>query len=102
MVSTVSMPSNSYLFAVSVAGPSGSGDPGCAAAPTYSFGKLSGSKTIALPYGSWMLYYGANANGSGKLPVPAASVGLVGGLLGTVTSILGGGATVTLDPRTAK
>lgn len=99
---TVTVPSNSYLFAVSTAGPSGSGDPGCAAAPTYSFGKLSGAKTIALPYGSWVLYYGAYANGSGKLPVPASNVGLVGGLLGSVTSILGGGATVTLDPRTAK
>jgi len=49
-----------------------------------------------------VLYYGANANGSGKLPVPASSVGLVGGVLGSVTTILAGGATVTLDPRTAK
>lgn len=99
---TVTMPSNSYLFAVSVAGPAGSADPGCAAAPTYSFGKVSGTKTIALPYGSWVLYYGSYSSGNGKIPVPAANVALVGSIVGGVVSIVGGGATVTLDPRVAK
>lgn len=101
-IATVTMPSNSYLFAVSVAGPAGSSDPGCAAAPTYTFGQLSGAKTIALPYGSWVLYYGSNSNGSGKIPVPAASVGVVGSLVGGLTSILTGGTTITLDPRLVK
>ena len=100
---SVTMPTNNtYLFAVSVAGPAGSSDPGCAAAPTYAFGKQSGSKTIALPYGSWVLYYGSNANGSGKLPIPAASQSIIGGLLGGIVTVITGGATITLDPRVAK
>ncbi|MBU1589493.1 MAG: type II secretion system GspH family protein [Actinobacteria bacterium] len=100
----VTMPSSAYLFAVSVAGPSGAADPGCAAAPTYNFGVVSGTKTIALPYGSWVLYYGANANGSGKIPVPSGNVGLVGTVIGGVVAIVGGsgGATITLDPRQPK
>ena len=92
---TVEVPSSQYLFAVSTAGPSGSGDPGCSSAPTYSFGQQSGVKTIALPYGSWVLYSGSKSNGSNKTPIPASKLGLVGQVL----TILGGGTTVTLDPR---
>lgn len=95
---TVVVPSNSYLFAVSSAAPAGSGDPGCSAAPTYSFGKQSGSKTIALPYGSWTLYSGSKSNGSNMTPIPAANLGLIGSIL----TFLGGGTTVTLDPRQPK
>jgi prepilin-type N-terminal cleavage/methylation domain-containing protein len=89
-----------YLFAVSTAGPSGSGDPGCAAAPTYAFGQVlkNGTINVALPYGSWVLYSATNAAGTLKTPVPASNLGLVGQVL----SILGGGTTVTLDPRVAK
>ncbi|MBX3099274.1 MAG: type II secretion system protein [Salinibacterium sp.] len=95
---TVKMPSSGYLFAVSSAGPTGSGDPGCSAAPTYSFGYQSGTQTLALPYGSWILYSGSKSNGSNKSPIPAANLGLVGSIL----NILGGGTTVTLDPRQPK
>ena len=97
---TVKFSGSAYLFALSTAGPAGSGDPGCAAAPTYAFGQVlkNGTINIALPYGSWVLYSATNAAGTGKIPVPAANLGLIGSVL----AILGGGTTVTLDPRIAK
>jgi len=92
-VMTVKFTSQAYLFAESTAGPAGSFDPGCAAAPKYSFGRIliNGTSTIALPYGSWTLYSGSNADGSGKTPLSAANLGLVGA-----------GTVVTLDPRQPK
>ncbi len=97
---SVKFSSSAYLFAASATAPSGSGDPGCAAAPTYAFGQVlkNGTINIALPYGSWILYSSTTAAGTIKTPVPAANLGLVGKVL----SILGGGTTVTLDPRVAK
>lgn len=97
---SVKFSSTAYLFAVSTAGPSGSGDPGCAAAPTYAFGQVlkNGTVNIALPYGSWVLYSATNASGVGRTAIPADGLGLIGSVL----AILGGGTTVTLDPRVAK
>jgi prepilin-type N-terminal cleavage/methylation domain-containing protein len=57
----------------------GSGDPGCASPVTSSFGSASGygipangNLTVALPYGSWRLYYGTGttvANWTTAVPV---------------------------------
>lgn len=95
---SVKFSTTGFLFAVSTAGPTGSGDPGCAAAPTYTFGQVlkNGTVNIALPYGSWTLYSASTAGG-GRTVIPAASLGPVDKVL-TLLS----GNTVTLDPRVAK
>lgn len=96
---SVKFSTTSYLLAVSTAAPSGSGDPGCAAAPTYTFGPVlkNGTINVALPYGSWTLYSSSTAGG-GRTVIPTANLGPVDKAL----TILGGGTTVTLDPRVAK
>ena len=57
----------------------------------------NGTVSIALPYGSWTLYSAASATGTRSV-IPAANLGPVDKLL----TIIGGGTTVTLDPRVAK
>jgi prepilin-type N-terminal cleavage/methylation domain-containing protein len=77
-------------------GPSGTADPGCSSVTaTYNFGKILSSgkiTTLALPYGSYKLFYSTTGTGtqvtSTNLTVTAPS---------TVISNV-----VTLDPRTAQ
>jgi hypothetical protein len=75
-------------------GPSGTADPGCASVTaTYNFGKiLSNGKvtTLALPYGSYKLYYSTTGTGSQvtNMTVTAPST--------NISNV------VTLDPRTAQ
>ncbi|HEX4401908.1 MAG TPA: type II secretion system protein [Galbitalea sp.] len=77
-------------------GPSGTADPGCSSVTaTYNFGKILSSgkiTTLALPYGSYKLFYSTTGTGtqvtSTNLTVTAPS---------TIVSNV-----VTLDPRTAQ
>lgn len=99
------LPSGRYLRAVSVAAPGGSDDPGCAPTTTYSFGTTTslptnGKVTVALPYGSWQLYYGSGtvvtawttAVTTSQMSVPSTPLTL---------SQVRSGNVVTLDPRVA-
>lgn len=91
-VSFTKSQSGTKVLAVPVAaGPAGSGDPGCAdVAVNYNFDGLSnssgGTVTLALPFGSWQLYFGDTVSASKLI-----TTGLVAS---TVT-----GSIVTLDPR---
>ncbi|GAB3121837.1 prepilin-type N-terminal cleavage/methylation domain-containing protein [Glaciibacter psychrotolerans] len=81
------------VTAVSVAAPAGTADPGCAQLTmTYTFGAVLAATpvTLALPFGSWQLYYGATANAAKKVPQANMTV--------TSPSKLTAGI-VTLDPR---
>ncbi len=93
----------STITATSVAGPSSSGDPGCAAGATYTFTGLTpvlGSVVIALPFGSWSLT-SAPAGGPVALPVGRSNVTVLTN--NHSDGVSGGngssGAVVTLDPR---
>ena len=102
---TVKHTTSAYLFAVSATAPAAAADPGCSISTTYSFGKVltNGTITVALPYGSWILYSGSQASGSGKTAIAPANVGLIGSVLNLVGSILpGAGSVITLDPRAKK
>ncbi|RKR75527.1 type IV pilus modification PilV family protein [Frondihabitans australicus] len=64
---------------------SANGDPGCSTAVTYSFGSLSGSPVIALPFGTWRITTAA------LIVVKPSSVKTAG--------VVNSDSTVTLDPR---
>ncbi|SFJ96797.1 type II secretion system protein [Cellulomonas sp. KH9] len=94
---------NRYVRAVAVPSP-GSGSPGCASGETLTYGSVipatNGQKVaIALPYGTWRLYFGSSVNAvtdlpEGRVTIPSPNVA------GTVTkAATGGGVTVTVDPR---
>lgn len=95
---TVTGTSNTLqLTAVSQATPPpGTADPGCAiGAMTYTFGSVlvkNAPVQIALPFGSWKLYYGTSASGpqlaASTLMVPPSS-----------SSTVSSGGILTLDPR---
>ncbi|AMB57656.1 prepilin-type N-terminal cleavage/methylation domain-containing protein [Microterricola viridarii] len=78
------------IYAESQPAPAGSGDPGCAALTMkYKFDVADAtapSLSLALPFGSWKLYYGSSPD-----PAQVITTGLVAS---TVT-----GSVVTLDPR---
>jgi prepilin-type N-terminal cleavage/methylation domain-containing protein len=85
-----------YLKAVSQASAPGTDDPGCAVTMTYLFGVLPASSPaqVALPFGSWLLYYGTAAGTqTTAVPVPSQAV-LTRGSVAAPSGI------VTLDPRT--
>lgn len=92
------------LLTARAATPTGSGNPGCAAAssgspPTYTYSGLvpvSGYAYIALPYGSWTVF-------AAGLPVPKASLTAVTNFnTGNAVTSSGGVVVVTLDPRVAQ
>jgi prepilin-type N-terminal cleavage/methylation domain-containing protein len=75
-------------------GPPGTGDPGCALnAPTYTFNNIlvSAQTMVALPYGSWKLYYGTSAAGT---QIPPANLAVSG-----APSTVDATGILTLDPR---
>ena len=92
-----------YLTAISASTP-GDGDPGCAAGQTLTFDKIpsTSSMTLALPFGTWRLYYGSSS-GSTSTALPSSS-GTVGTLTpispGTVNAITSTTSSITFDPRT--
>jgi prepilin-type N-terminal cleavage/methylation domain-containing protein len=82
-----------YLKAVSATAPTGSADPGCAAPMTYRFGAVLTANVgaaIALPYGSWQLYYGSSSSQTTAVPASAITLTTRATLTGTV---------ITFDPR---
>jgi hypothetical protein len=86
-----------YLTAVKADPIPGSGDPGCGGTMTYTFDKILTQNTvvpIALPFGSWKLYYGTTA---GALTTPLTNTNIVP--TSNVATGLVSGNTVTLDPR---
>ncbi len=105
--------SKRYVTATQVT-TAGNGNPGCAIVRDYTFARFARDSTqyLALPYGTWNLYYG-NTSGAKTTPITGGgaltvldSVIQVDGSGGLLTSILGGSAvtsgTVTLDPRVLK
>ena len=92
-VLTVTGLAGQYLRAESTTAPGGSGDPGCGAPMTFTFGLLPADATtqLGLPFGSWIFFSGA-ASGSEATPVPATS-------LAVLTRGVAAGGVVTLDPR---
>ena len=82
-----------YITAVTASAPA-AGDPGCNAGQKLSFPVLGNvsTTTLALPYGTWKLYYGATSGAT----TTAFSGGLLGGLLG---GTLGSGNSILIDPR---
>ncbi|MCU1525667.1 MAG: hypothetical protein JWO18_2561 [Microbacteriaceae bacterium] len=76
---------------------SGTADPGCASiSPVYNFGNVlnaSTPKTLALPFGTYTLYYSTTGTGT---QVPASKMTV------TVPSSTSATNTVTLDPRVAQ
>lgn len=96
-VATVTGPANAYIKAVAqTAGPSGSGDPGCAMPSTYVYQlPSSGVANLALPFGSWTFTSG-NAT-TQTTAVPASSIVIkTRGAVATVS----GKAVASFDPRT--
>ncbi len=92
-----------YLRAVSASAPA-TGDPGCDPAVEYSFGSASGygipshgNLTVALPYGSWKLFYGTGGSPSSwNTAVGPGQITPTG--LPDRTTVDGSGV-VTFDPR---
>jgi type II secretory pathway pseudopilin PulG len=88
--------SQSVSAVVQAAGPSGSADPGCSslAGTIYNFGSIlsnKNTKTIALPFGTYKLFYTATGTGT---QISTANM--------TVTApSINNGNIVTLDPRVA-
>lgn len=85
-----------YLKAVYVGGANANaltGDPGCGAGMTYTFGNIvvSNSATIALPYGTWQLYRGTSTAQTTPVTLGVAPVTSGSATLGVIV----------LDPRTA-
>lgn len=89
--------SGKFMTAVTATTP-GAGDPGCAAGQTLTFPKLTGSSaTLALPFGTWRLYYGTSS-GSTSTALPSGWIGTItNGIINVLTSST---SSVTLDPRT--
>lgn len=93
---------------------SGNGNPGCATTKSYTFPRFSknSTATIALPYGTWVLYYGNTSGATTTAVTGAGVVTVIGSVIqddgsGTLlTDIVGNstvsGSTVTLDPRQVK
>ena len=81
--------SSSYLRIEAVADPAGE-HPGCSTTVNYYLGNGSGTRTIALPYGSWRIYRGTSSL-SGRTTLVTTVVPVT---LGTFD-----GSTLTLDPR---
>jgi len=78
--------STTKLYARTTTAPSGTGDPGCATAASYTYSGLKANTTytLALPFGSWII--DKTSTGSGMSVTPLTT----GELTGKV---------VTLDPR---
>lgn len=88
--------SGNYLKAVYVGGASANattGDPGCGAGMTYTFGSIvsSNAATIALPYGTWQLYRGSSSSQTSAVTSGISTL--------TTGSVAAG--VIVLDPRTA-
>lgn len=84
-----------YLKAVYVGGSAANtvtGDPGCGAGMTYTFGNIipGGTATIALPYGTWQLY-----RGSASSQTSLVTSGITAVTTGSVAA-----GVIVLDPRT--
>lgn len=83
-----------YLFAVSqVAGPAGSGNPGCDIPTTYRFGRYyegTNNLDFTLPYGSWMFFTATDTSGSDPQVVVPDHLHTNGQISGNI---------VTFDPR---
>ena len=89
----ISSLSGKYITAMTTSTPA-AGDPGCNAGQKLSFpvqGSVS-TATLALPYGTWKLYYGTTSGST----TTAFSGGLLGGLLG---GVLQSGNSILIDPR---
>ncbi|MCC2317424.1 prepilin-type N-terminal cleavage/methylation domain-containing protein [Cellulomonas chengniuliangii] len=92
-----------YLRAVSANAPA-TGDPGCDSTVEYSFGSASGygvpangNLTVALPYGSWKLFFGTGGTPSNwNTAVGAGQITPVGMPARTTVDASG---VVTFDPR---
>ncbi|WP_029287153.1 prepilin-type N-terminal cleavage/methylation domain-containing protein [Cellulomonas sp. HZM] len=91
-----------YLKAVSTTPPGGSDDPGCSSTTTYTFGAAqlpsNGNVTIALPYGSWLLYYGTGSASSGWTTAVATAKMSIPDPTTTLSKVRSGNV-VTFDPR---
>jgi prepilin-type N-terminal cleavage/methylation domain-containing protein len=98
-LATVSgFPNNSWLTAVSATPPTGSDDPGCPATQTLTFPQSSSSsQTIALPYGTWSIYYGSSKGAKTTNIVSTHPTWITLGTRGSVDSTTT--KTFTLDPR---
>jgi hypothetical protein len=84
-----------YITAVTTSAPA-AGDPGCNAGQKLSFPVLGtvSSTTLALPYGTWNLYYGTASGSTTTAFSSSLLAGQVGGVVGSGNSIL-------IDPRVA-
>jgi type II secretory pathway pseudopilin PulG len=100
-----------YVTAVQV-GTAGNGNPGCSSIKNYTFPQFAKNSTqnIALPYGTWNLYYGNTSGATTTQITSGGAITVLGsviqsdGLGGLLTNVIGGSAvagsgTVTLDPR---
>lgn len=81
------------VYAGSATGDATTGDPGCGAGMTYTFGNIvsSNAATIALPYGTWQLYRGTSTSQTSAVTSGVTAV--------TTGSVAAG--VIVLDPRTA-
>lgn len=90
------------------------GNPGCASVKDYTFAIFPKNSTqyVALPYGTWNLYYG-NSSGAKTTQITSSGLTVLGSVIqadgsgNLLTNIVGGsvvtsGGTVTLDPRVLK
>jgi len=90
---SVSSLSGKYITAMTASTPA-AGDPGCNAGQKLLFpvqGSASPTK-LALPYGTWNLYYGTTAGSTTSAFTSALLTGQTGGVVGSGNSIL-------IDPR---
>lgn len=84
---------NAYITAVSDT--PAAGLPGCETQQKLTFDKLNGSTTIALPYGTWRLYYGGSSGSTASSLTAVAPAAPPAPERTTVES----GNRVVLDPR---
>jgi hypothetical protein len=95
-------------------GTAAGGNPGCASVKNYTFPRFARNSTqyIALPYGTWTLYYGDDA-GDKTTKITSSALTVLGSVIQTdaggalMTDLIGGSAVgageiVTLDPRVLK
>src|SRR5690606_18801223 len=79
IVRVKNVPRTSYVTAVSVASTPIAGHPTCAVGMTYRFDRVATSgggtsdRELALPYGTWRLYYG-NSPGSTTTTIGASNI----------------------------